>query len=346
MFIGLSTCKDRSIHIILSWIVKEPFTLVAPKAFMSHASEDKERFVLDFATKLRNRGIDVWLDHWEMKPGDSLIDKIFNEGIKNASAFIIVLSAISVSKPWVREELNAATVRRINQGGRLIPVIIDNCEVPVCLQSTLWVRIDDLSDYSNKFDSIVATIFGHSEKPPLGPPPAYAEMESKLSGLSPVDAMVLEAFCEAGLARGALMGISTQKIWEQVEKKGVPQQEFLDALELLAQENYLERGRTVGMPPPDHKITSYGFETYAREHIPDYAEVPQKVASKIVNEEVFNNRILSEQIGTPKLVIDHILEEFELYDYVTLIKANAGLVEVRRFTARLKRALESGGLAE
>ena len=48
-----------------------------PKVFASHASEDKERFVLDFATKLRSKGIDTWVDRWEINPGDSLVDKIF-----------------------------------------------------------------------------------------------------------------------------------------------------------------------------------------------------------------------------------------------------------------------------
>jgi len=55
---------------------------MVPKVFLSHASEDKKRFVLEFAAKLRQQGIDAWLDKWEMSPGDSLIDKIFEEGIK------------------------------------------------------------------------------------------------------------------------------------------------------------------------------------------------------------------------------------------------------------------------
>ena len=49
----------------------------APKVFISHASEDKDRFVLGLATKLRDSGVDAWLDKWEMLPGDSLVDKIF-----------------------------------------------------------------------------------------------------------------------------------------------------------------------------------------------------------------------------------------------------------------------------
>jgi hypothetical protein len=36
-----------------------------PAAFLCHASEDKERFVIPFATGLRGRGIDAWVDQWE-----------------------------------------------------------------------------------------------------------------------------------------------------------------------------------------------------------------------------------------------------------------------------------------
>ena len=74
----------------------------APKVFVSHASEDKDRFVVDFARRLRKDGVDAWLDQWEMKPGDSLVDKIFEEGLKEARAVIVVLSKVSVQKPWVR----------------------------------------------------------------------------------------------------------------------------------------------------------------------------------------------------------------------------------------------------
>src|SRR2546423_5840391 len=120
-----------------------------PKVFVSHASEDKERFVLDFATKLRAKGIDAWLDKWEILPGDSLIDKIFEEGIKTAQAVIVVLSKYSVNKPWVKEELNAAVVKKINGISKLIPVVIDDCEVPEALRSTVWVRIGDLSNFDS-----------------------------------------------------------------------------------------------------------------------------------------------------------------------------------------------------
>ena len=87
---------------------------ISPKVFISHAGEDND-FVLNFGKKLRSeQGIDAWVDDWELNPGDSIIDKIFEEGIKNAKAIIIILSQNSVNKPWVREELNASMVKKVH----------------------------------------------------------------------------------------------------------------------------------------------------------------------------------------------------------------------------------------
>ncbi len=151
----------------------------APKVFVSHASEDRQRFVMPFAQRLRENGVDAWLDQWEMKPGDSLVDKIFEEGLRNAQAVIIVLSAASVNKPWVREELNLSVVKRIGKGLKIIPVVIDACEVPEALQSTIWQRIDDLQQYDDAFQRILDAVFDRSPKPPLGEKPAVYAIEPK-----------------------------------------------------------------------------------------------------------------------------------------------------------------------
>jgi len=83
-----------------------------PKVFVSHASEDKERFVTNFATKLRENGVDAWLDKWEMLPGDSLVDKIFEEVVLSptmephvANAIEQVMRQASISTPVRRSTL-------------------------------------------------------------------------------------------------------------------------------------------------------------------------------------------------------------------------------------------------
>jgi hypothetical protein len=143
------------------------------KVFVSHASEDKERFVNEFATKLRASGIDAWLDNWEMLPGDSLVDKVFEEGLKNAEAVIIILSKFSIEKPWVREELNASIVKRISHGTKIIPIVLDDSIVPESLMSTVWESIKDVKSYDASLKRIVSSIFGVTDKPAIGAPPVH-----------------------------------------------------------------------------------------------------------------------------------------------------------------------------
>lgn len=148
---------------------------VNPKVFISHASEDKDRFVIPFYNQLRENGVDAWIDKWEIKLGDSLTQKIFDEGIGQTDAVIIILSSFSVEKPWVKEELDAALVRRILGKIRLIPLVIDDCKVPECLKHLKYLSIKNYNNYSNEFKEILTAIYEVDLKPPLGPQPSFLE---------------------------------------------------------------------------------------------------------------------------------------------------------------------------
>ena len=147
-----------------------------PKVFMSHASEDKERFVLPFATELMARGLNVWVDRWEMLPGDSLVKKILTEGLGEAEAVIVVLSRNSVNKRWVVEELDAAVVKRIQQESRLIPIVLDGLqpsELPVAVRHLLFEPVADTSRFNETVDRVVRAVLGQRNKPPIGTLPSY-----------------------------------------------------------------------------------------------------------------------------------------------------------------------------
>ena len=96
----------------------------APKVFVCHAGEDKD-FATRLGERLRASGVDVFVDKWEILPGDKMIQKIFGEGIPQARAFIIILSRKSVTKPWVQEELDAGLVLRIEKRMKVIPIRIE-----------------------------------------------------------------------------------------------------------------------------------------------------------------------------------------------------------------------------
>lgn len=116
------------------------------KIFISHSSKDKE-FVRDLAWKLKNLSLDVWYDEWAISIGDSIIDKIF-EGLEDSDILIIVLSKNSVSSSWVKEELASANMRRISQRNiRILPILIDDCEIPISL---MHIKYADFRDRDEK----------------------------------------------------------------------------------------------------------------------------------------------------------------------------------------------------
>lgn len=312
-----------------------------PRVFVSHASEDKERFVNRFAARLRESGVDAWLDKWEMLPGDSLVDKIFEEGLKDAQAVIVVLSRISVEKRWVREEINAAFVKRVNTGSKLIPVVIDDCTVPEALQSTLWQRIENLDEYQESFDRIVAAIFGTSDRPPVGTPPAYTpHLAQRIGGLTKVDSFVLRLACEEALSKDSDF-IEPDELYVRDGKPLLPEGELRDAIEMLEQQ-YLIRGHhTLGGGLPSFRITTDGFEEYARACIPRYDDVVRDVASAIVNRQKGSDQAIAADLKEPLLLVQHILQLLEGNGHLKLSKSISGPQHVYNVAASLRRALAS-----
>lgn len=162
-----------------------------PKVFISHATEDKERFVEEFAKKLRKDGIDAWYDKWEMKGGDSLTGKI-SEAIGNCDIFIVILSSISIEKPWVKEELDVALMQKINDKLRLIPISIDiDVNIPVLIDHLYRFNIYNTDNYKEQYQKLVMDIWGFTKKPPLGEKPSYVTDSIHLD-LEDVDFLIFE----------------------------------------------------------------------------------------------------------------------------------------------------------
>jgi TIR domain len=312
----------------------------APKVFVSHASDDKARFVLRFAEKLRSKGIDAWVDKWEILPGDSLVDKIFEEGLKDAVAVIIVLSKNSVNKPWVREELNASVVQKIEKQTKIIPVVIDDCEIPAALQSTVWERVRDLANFDQELDRIVAAIFDHRSKPPLGGPPGYTrEVVIPIAGLTQVDNLVLRLTCEEVLRVDSF--IAPDQLYVRTDAVGLGREDVLDSLEVLGQRGYLKLSLVLGGVPrgiSHFKPTLVGMETFASSYIPEYSSSVRLVAAEILNHDNRDNRAIASAIRIHGPIVDHILNQLEARGLLKLSKSISGAVFVVSISPELKRA--------
>lgn len=89
--------------------------------FISHASEDKDSIVRPLAFVLRNKGVKVWYDEFELKIGDSLRRKI-DQGLSKSRFGIVVVSKSFIKKGWTNYELDGLMTRAVSGQQMLLPI--------------------------------------------------------------------------------------------------------------------------------------------------------------------------------------------------------------------------------
>lgn len=126
--------------------------------FISYSSKDRN-FIERLAGDLKNKGIHVWYDQWELKVGDSLFEKI-STGIKSQDYIVVVLSDASVKSKWVMKELGAGFIRELQEKRVVVlPVVINDCEIPPLLTDKVYA--DFRKDYSSGLNKLVNRFPGH-----------------------------------------------------------------------------------------------------------------------------------------------------------------------------------------
>jgi len=309
-----------------------------PKVFVSHASEDKDRFVLPFAAALRGKGIDAWVDKWEMRPGDSLVDKIFEEGLKEAAAVIVVLSKTSVAKPWVREELNAAVVDRIGRGTKLIPVVLDDCEVPQALKSLLWEPVKDPANFGENLARVVDSVFGHTQKPALGPVPAYVNGHTaypSIQGLTSADAAVLHILFEHFI-HDHHSYIDPASLNTTASAHDVDPSVVQDSLEVLANQHYAEILHHLGNGPYPSRITAFGVSQVLGSK---EGALVRQVGLAIQNDNLLSGADIAESTGLERALVEHAIKKLEGGGHLKAARGLGGETLIYNVNATLKRLL-------
>lgn len=157
-----------------------------PVAFISHSHSDKS-IAEELGKCLAANGVKPWLDKWEIMAGDSLIQKIFDEGLKNCSAFLVLLSKKSVESSWVKHEIDSALVKRLEGTTRLIPIVIEPCQIPLALRALLWIDIS-VEGIEKTAKKIADVAYGRTERPLVQVPKSTIKL--RVSGLSELGASV------------------------------------------------------------------------------------------------------------------------------------------------------------
>ncbi len=123
--------------------------------FISHRGEDID-LSEQLAQDLRNYGNDVWLDKWEIKLGDSIIEKM-NQGLAGANYVILCYSSSGIDTPWMSAEWMSSFARQLGGANiKIIPVILSGGEPPAILADRQY--IDLRSEWDNGVQKIVDII--------------------------------------------------------------------------------------------------------------------------------------------------------------------------------------------
>ncbi len=108
-------------------------------AFLSHSSHDKTT-VRAVAERLRSDGLRIWLDDWELRPGDHIQAKI-EEGLKHSRVLVLFMSAHAFGSDWARLESYTFRFRDpLNKQRRFIPLRLDSAPIEGSLEQLLYIN--------------------------------------------------------------------------------------------------------------------------------------------------------------------------------------------------------------
>ncbi len=142
--------------------------------FLSHSSKDKT-VVRSVAERLRADGLRVWLDEWEIHPGDNIPAKL-EEGLEHSRILVLCMSAHAFGSDWAQLESGTFRFRDpLNKERHFIPLRLDEAPIKGSLAQFSyinWLPPDREQEYVKLLKAC---------RPPLTPQAAEAEAASEQS---------------------------------------------------------------------------------------------------------------------------------------------------------------------
>ena len=134
---------------------------------------------LTLQTVLKNEGLRIWLDDWELNPGDHMRLKI-EHGLENSRTVIICMSETYFASEWTQFERNRVLLNDpMNEQRRFIPVRLDDATIAEPL--TDFVYIDWRQQSKNEYHKLVAACRPDSVDSPHIRSPRNASFGARVS---------------------------------------------------------------------------------------------------------------------------------------------------------------------
>jgi hypothetical protein len=104
-----------------------------PKVFLSHSSRDKTS-VIRLAKDLQKRGVEVWLDEWNIRVGESISHSV-ESGINESDFLVVWLSRSAIESGWVDREWRTKVLDEISdKRTSVLPILAEDIEIPGLLR--------------------------------------------------------------------------------------------------------------------------------------------------------------------------------------------------------------------
>ena len=262
--------------------MKEP-SKKPTKVFLSHASEDKQ-IARQIAERLIGNGIDTFFDEWEIRPGDSIRQRI-DQGLEECTHFVVLATEQSIEKEWVKTEIDGVYRKKIEGQCRLIPLRhkLDARRLPPSLGS---LHAPSLDNFDADIEALVHTIYDVSNKPPLGAPPSVVMDRSPRGGIGiSAAAESLVRLCMADTEHGDFGDPQLDK-QTIITRTGLTDHDIIDAVDELEAMGLVDHLRHIGDGGLGHVMPQRSlyakFDRYFNEWDP--ASDALQVAAALLND--------------------------------------------------------------
>ena len=133
--------------------------------FLSHSSKDKD-IVRPLAERLRQDGLKIWFDEWEIQSGDNILSRL-EEGLERSRVLVLCMSANAFGSDWAQLESGTYRFRDpLNKQRRFIPLKLEDAPVKGSLAQFRYINwLPEVRDqeYSKLLEAC---------RPPANPEPA------------------------------------------------------------------------------------------------------------------------------------------------------------------------------
>jgi SEFIR domain len=167
--------------------------MTAPKAFISYSwtSPEHQQWVLDLATQLRESGVDVIFDKWDLKEGDDAIafmEKIVTD--ESIEKVVIVLDKEYAEKADGRKGgvgtetqiITPQIYKKVRDQNKFVGVLSETdaegkAHLPAFYLSRLYIDLSKEELFAENFEQLLRWIFNKPAypKPQIGKPPVFLD---------------------------------------------------------------------------------------------------------------------------------------------------------------------------